>query len=54
MSGEAQASQVEAQASKVEQEYHREEKHQHKTLDTILLAPKFNTNLLTKVYGDNH
>ena len=53
MSAEAQAAQVEDQASQVEEEYRREEKREHKAMDTKLLTPKFNANLLTKAYGDN-
>jgi hypothetical protein len=51
MSGQAQAAQVEAQAAQVEDEYHLEEKRERKAMDAKLLAPKFNANLLAKVYG---
>jgi hypothetical protein len=53
MSAEVQAAQFEAQTAQVEEEYHREDKREHKTMDTKLLAPKFNANLLDKAYGDN-
>jgi hypothetical protein len=53
MSAEAQAAQIETQAAQVEEEYHREDKHEHKVMDTNLLAPKINDNLLVMAYDDN-
>ena len=53
MSAVDQASQFEAQAAQVEEEYHREDKREYKVMDAKLLAPKFNTNLVAKAYGDN-
>ncbi len=37
----------------VELEYHREEKRENKAMDTDLVAPKFNPNLIVRAYGDN-
>jgi hypothetical protein len=53
MSAEAEAAQAEAQVAQVELEYHREEKRENKAIDTKLVAPKFNPNLIAWVYGDN-
>ncbi len=53
MSAEAEAAQTEAQVVQVELEYHREENRENKAMDTNLVTPKFNPNLIARVYGDN-
>ncbi len=53
MIAEAEAAQAEAQTEQVELEYHHEEKRENKAMDTKLVAPKFNPNLITRAYGDN-
>jgi hypothetical protein len=53
MSVEAEVVQAEAQATQVELEFHHEEKHENKAMDVKLVAPKFNPNLITRVYDDN-
>jgi hypothetical protein len=53
MSAEAEADQSEAQDAQVELEYRREEKREHKAMDSKLVAPKFNANLIDKAYDDN-
>ena len=53
MSAEAEAAQAEAQTAQVELEYRREEKRVNKAMDTKLVAPKFNPNLIARAYVDN-
>jgi hypothetical protein len=53
MSAEAEVAQAEAQAAQVELEFHHEEKRENKTMDAKLVSPKFNPNLIDRVYGDN-
>ena len=50
--GQAEVVQGEAQAVQVELEYRHEENREHKAMDTKLVAPKFNANLITKSYDD--
>jgi hypothetical protein len=50
---QGESSQAEDQTEQVELEYHHEIKRENKAMDTKLVAPKFNPNLITKAYGDN-